>query len=53
MIEQFLSAEPDQLLAALPQFFPPAAEAVQLPHAAEWVGKLKAIYFGEESEPEQ
>lgn len=53
VIEQLLSAEPAQLLGALPQFFPPAAEVVGLPHAAEWVGKLKAIYFGEESEPEQ
>lgn len=50
MIEQFLSAEPQQLLGALPQFFPPAAEVVGLPHAAEWVGKLKAMYFGEAEE---
>lgn len=50
MIEQFLSAEAEQLLTALPQFFPPAAEVVTLPHAKEWVQKLKAVYFGEESE---
>lgn len=50
MIEQFLSAEPEQLLTALPQFFPPAAEVVAMPHAKEWVQKLKAVYFGEESE---
>ncbi len=53
MIEQFMETDTENLLAALPGFFPPAAEAVQLPHAAEWVGKLKAIYFDEESEPEQ
>lgn len=50
MIEQFLSAEAEQLLTALPQFFPPAAEVVAMPHAKEWVQKLKAIYFGEENE---
>jgi len=53
VIEQLLSAEPAQLLGALPQFFPPAAEVVGLPHAAEWVGKLKAVYFGEGEESEQ
>lgn len=47
MIEQSLSAEPQQLLGALPQFFPPAAEVVGLSHAVEWVEKLKAMYFGE------
>lgn len=52
VIEQLLSAEPAQLLGALPQFFPPAAEVVGLPHAVEWVGKLKAVYFGEGEETE-
>ena len=52
VIEQLLSAEPTQLLGALPQFFPPAAEVVGLPHAVEWVGKLKAVYFGEGEETE-
>lgn len=52
VIEQLLSAEPTQLLGALPQFFPPAAEVVGLPHAVEWVGKLKSLYFGEGEETE-
>ena len=53
VIEQLLGAEPTQLLGALPQFFPPAAEVVGLPHAPEWVGKLKAVYFGDGEESEQ
>lgn len=53
MIEQFMDAETNNLLAALPGFFPPAAEVVQLPHAAEWIGKLKALYFSEGEESEQ
>lgn len=52
MIEQFFNTGTPELLAALPQFFPPAAEAVSLPHAAEWVDKLKALYFGENSDGE-
>lgn len=52
MIEQFFNTGTPELLAALPQFFPPAAEAVSLPHAAEWVDKLKALYFGDQPELE-
>lgn len=47
MIEQFLTAETQQLLGALPQFFPPSAEVVGLPHATEWIDKLKVSYFGD------
>ena len=46
-VEGLIAAETNQLLGMLPQFFPPAAEVVGLPHAPEWVGKLKAVYFGE------
>lgn len=52
MIEQFLTGETQQLLGALPQFFPPSAEVVGLPHAAEWVDKLKALYFGDTQDNE-
>ncbi|MFN0108538.1 MAG: hypothetical protein ACKVZH_06755 [Blastocatellia bacterium] len=48
-IEGFLSNDTQHLLGMLPQFYPPAAEVVGLPHAVEWVGKLKAAYFGEET----
>jgi len=50
-VESFLSLETPQLLQMLAQTFPPAAEAVALPHATEWVDKLKAAYFGESDEP--
>lgn len=52
-VEGLIAAETNQLLGMLPQFFPPSAEVVGMPHAPEWVGKLKAVYFGEgeESEP--
>lgn len=51
-VEGLIAAETNQLLGMLPQFFPPAAEVVGLPHAVEWVGKLKAVYFGEGEETE-
>lgn len=47
-VESFLDLDTQQLLQMLAQSFPSAAEVVELPHAAEWVGKLKAAYFGEE-----
>lgn len=46
-VENLMNADTQQLLATLPQMYPPAAEAVGLPHAAEWIERLKAEYFGE------
>jgi len=46
-VENILNTDTPQLLAMLPQFFQPAAEVVSLPHAAEWLDKLKLAYFGE------
>lgn len=47
-VEGFLAANTQQLLQGLVQFYPPAAGVVGLPHAVEWVEKLKTAYFGEE-----
>lgn len=49
----FLNAEPQQLLQALAQFHPPAAEVVGLPHALEWIARLKAAYFNDGEAEEQ
>lgn len=46
-VENLMNADTQQLLATLPQMYPPAAEVVGLPHAAEWIEKLKAEYFGD------
>jgi len=44
-VDGFLSADVEIALPALGQSSPMAAEVVQLPHAADWFGKLKAAYF--------
>jgi hypothetical protein len=51
-VDSFLTAPAEIALPALAQSSPMAAEAIALPHAAEWVGKLKAAYF-EEIESEE
>lgn len=51
-VEGLIAADTQQLLGMLPQFYQPAAEVVGLPHAVEWVEKLKAAYFGENSDGE-
>lgn len=51
--EGFLTADTQHLLAMFPSVFPPSTEVVGMPHAAEWIDKLKAAYLGEEEEPKQ
>lgn len=55
MLQGFLNAPVEMLLPALAQTSPMAAEVVAMPHAAEWIGKLKAAYFeeGEELKSEE
>lgn len=51
-VEALLNAPPEQALQMLAQFYPPAVEAIQLPHAVEWVQQLRDAYFQSEPEPD-
>lgn len=49
-IDGFVNTPTEMLLPGLAQISPQAAEIVALPHAKEWIEKLKAAYFPEEGE---
>lgn len=50
-VDAFLNAPIEAVMPALAQSSPLAAEVVAMPHAAEWLGKLKAAFFDEGEEP--
>lgn len=50
MVNSFVNAPAEMLLPGLAQASPAAAEIVALPHAKEWIEKLKAAYFPEDNE---
>lgn len=53
MINSFFNASTELLLPGLAQASPAAAEIVALPHAKEWIEKLKAAYFPEDNEDKE
>lgn len=49
-LTQMLNTPTEMLLPALAQTSPMAAEIAQMPHAKEWIEKLKTAYFNDASE---
>lgn len=53
-VDQFMNTQTEMLIGGLAQTSPMAAEVAQMPHAKEWIEKLKTAYFndGGEQQPE-